>query len=174
VLAHDFGGATVLRAALLNGLRYRSLTLVDPVAVAPWGSTFVQHVRQFEPAFAGLPDYAHCALLGAYLQTAAHSRLEETALAVYSAPWTGSPGQGAFSRQIAQMDQRFTDEIESLLPGLGCPVRLLWGENDTWIPVARGRKLAAMLGGVPLEIVRDSGHLMQEDRPEAIVAAMLG
>lgn len=59
VLAHDFGGATALRAWYLDGLRYASLTIFDAVALAPWGSPFVQHVRQHELAFAGMPDYMH-------------------------------------------------------------------------------------------------------------------
>jgi len=46
VVAHDFGGATALRAHLLDGLEYRRLLLIDPVAVRPWGSPFVQHVRE--------------------------------------------------------------------------------------------------------------------------------
>ena len=44
LVAHDFGGATALRAHLLNGKDYRSLTLIDPVALTPWGSPFVQHL----------------------------------------------------------------------------------------------------------------------------------
>ena len=75
VLAHDFGGATALRGYYLNGLRYASLTIFDAVALAPWGSPFVQHVRQHEQAFAGMPDYMHRALLKAYLQSAAHQPL---------------------------------------------------------------------------------------------------
>ena len=59
VLAHDFGGATALRAYYLNGLRYASLTIFDAVALAPWGSPFVQHVRRHESAFTGMPDYMH-------------------------------------------------------------------------------------------------------------------
>jgi len=30
-------------AHLLHGCEYRSLTLIDPVALAPWGSPFVHH-----------------------------------------------------------------------------------------------------------------------------------
>lgn len=37
ILAHDFGGATALRAALLDNQRFCTLTLVDPVALAPLG-----------------------------------------------------------------------------------------------------------------------------------------
>ena len=55
VLAHDFGAATALRAYYLNGLRYSSLTIFDAVALAPWGSALVQHVRKHETALdAGL------------------------------------------------------------------------------------------------------------------------
>ena len=59
VVAHDFGGATALRAQLLNGCEYRSLMLIDPVALAPWGSDFVRHVCEHESAFAGLPADIH-------------------------------------------------------------------------------------------------------------------
>lgn len=37
VIAHDFGGATVLRAHLINGCDYNKLLLFDAVAVRPWG-----------------------------------------------------------------------------------------------------------------------------------------
>jgi pimeloyl-ACP methyl ester carboxylesterase len=172
VLCHDFGGATALRAYYLNGLRYKRLTLIDPVAVAPWGSPFVKHVRQYEPAFVGLPAYAHDALLRAYLQTAAYAPLSDEAWRAYMTPWQGSMGQAGFYRQIAQMDQKFTDEIEPRYGPLDCPVTLLWGEEDQWIPISSGHALAARLTGGVLTTVPRSGHLMQEDAPEAIIAAM--
>lgn len=172
MLGHDFGGATALRAHYLDGLRYKRLTLVDPVAVAPWGSPFVAHVREHEAAFAGLPDYAHEALLRAYLQSAAASPLGEEALDVHMSPWKGDEGRPAFYRQIAQMDQRYTDEIEPGYGPMDCPVRILWGERDEWIPIARGRRLAEALTGGALTRVPGAGHLVQEDAPEAIVAAM--
>lgn len=173
ILAHDFGGATALRAYYLNGLRYRSLTIFDAVALAPWGSPFVRHVLGHEAAFAGMPDYMHQALLRAYLQTAAHRPLSDESLGIYSAPWLGPVGQAAFYRQIAQMDQRFTDEIEGRYDRLDCPVTVLWGEEDDWIPFARGEALAARISDRPLIPVRGAGHLVQEDRPEVLVAAVL-
>lgn len=173
VLAHDFGGATALRAYYLNGLRYASLTIFDAVALAPWGSPFVQHVRQHEQAFAGMPDYMHRALLRAYLQTAAHQPLSDDASAIYSAPWLGPVGQPAFYRQIAQMDQRYTDEVQGLYDRMDCPVTVLWGQEDEWIPYAKGQELAALISDRPCIPVPQAGHLVQEDRPEAIVAAVL-
>lgn len=173
VLAHDFGGATALRAYYLNGLRYSSLTIFDAVALAPWGSPFVQHVREHEEAFAGMPEYMHLALLRAYLQTAAHHPLSEEALDIYSQPWVGAVGQPAFYRQIAQMNQRFTDEVQGQYGRMDCPVTVLWGRDDQWIPHEKGEVLASLISDRPALFVQNCGHLMQEDCPEAIVAAVL-
>ena len=172
IAAHDFGGATALRCHYINGVEYSALTLIDPVALAPWGSPFVQHVRKHEAAFAGLPAYAHAGLLKAYLQGAAHVPLSEEALETYMYPWTGAAGQPAFYRQIAQMDQRYTDEIEARYAKPRFPVQILWGEEDAWIPVERGEMLAALFR-CNLVKVPGSGHLVQDDCPEAIVAALL-
>ena len=172
VVAHDFGGATALRAHLIDGLDYRSLTLIDPVALAPWGSALVRHVREHEAAFAGMPGYMHDAILAAYLQTAMHRPASPDVLAPYMAPWQGE-GQAAFYRQIAQMDTRFTDEVEPRYGEIRCPVQVLWGEQDQWIPIARGRELAARIPGAAFHPVPDCGHLMQEDAPEAIVSHVL-
>jgi pimeloyl-ACP methyl ester carboxylesterase len=51
---------------------------------------------------------------------------------------------------------------------------ILWGEEDTWIPVERGRELASRIPGATLRCVQGAGHLVQEDAPDAIVAALLG
>ena len=173
VIAHDFGGATALRAHLLDGLDYAALLLVDPVALRPWGSPFVAHVRHHEAAFAGVPDYMHRAMLAAYIRTASHAGLTDAALAPYLAPWEGAEGKPAFYRQIAQMDMAHTDAVEPLLGTLRCPVRLLWGREDGWIPLDTGRRLAGLLPGCALVEVPDAGHLVQEDAPEAILAEAL-
>lgn len=173
ILAHDFGGATALRGHFLDGLRYASLTIFDAVALAPWGSPFVRHVRDHQAAFAGMPDHMHLTLLRAYLQTAAHHPLSNEALDIYCAPWLGPIGQPAFYRQIAQMDQAYTDEIEPLYRRMDCPVTVMWGERDDWLPIDQGRKLAGLITDRACIPVPDAGHLVQEDRPEAIVAAVL-
>jgi len=173
VVAHDFGGCTALRAHLLHGCEYRSLTLIDPVALAPWGSPFVRHVRDYEEVFAGLPPYIHAAILPAYIGGAAFHSLPAPALQLYVDPWLGASGQAAFYRQIAQMDQRYTDEIESRYGEMRCPVSIIWGEQDNWIPIERGRELARRTPGSSLRVVPETGHLVQEDAPEALVAALL-
>lgn len=173
VVAHDFGGTTALRAHLLNGKNYRSLTLIDPVALTPWGSPFVQHVRQHEAAFSGLPDYIQQAIVPTYIRGAIKRKIPDHELAPYVQPWLGEPGQAAFYRQIAQMNERYTCEVEGLYPTIRCPVQILWGEDDQWIPIERGRALQQMIPGSQFYPIPNAGHLVQEDAPEAVVAALL-
>lgn len=173
VVAHDIGGATALRAWALDDLRYRRLTLVDPVVLSPWGSPFLRHARAHEAAFAGLPPTLHEALVRAYLEGAVAQTVPEETTALHVAPWLGPAGQPAFYAQIAQMDERHTGEIAHDLAAVDFPVTLLWGENDAWLPLAQGRALAERLTGGALRVVRGAGHLVPEEAPEEIVAAVL-
>ncbi|MBC3376235.1 alpha/beta hydrolase [Pseudomonas sp. SWRI92] len=173
VVAHDFGGATALRAHLLDGKDYRSLTLIDPVALSPWGSLFVQHVRQHEAAFSGLPDYIQRAIVPAYIRGAIKRDIPDAELAPYVQPWLGETGQAALYRQIAQMDECYTHQVQDLYPQVRCPTQILWGEDDQWIPIERGRALHNMIPGAQFHPVPNAGHLVQEDAPEAVVAALL-
>ena len=172
-LCHDFGAATVLRAHLIDGCELAKILMFDVVAIRPWGSPFVQHVRRHEAAFSDLPAYLHRAMLAAYIRGAVHRAVTDAELGPYLAPWLGAIGQRAFYRQIAQMDERFTDEIETRLGEMRCPVALLWGIEDEWIPIAQGRKLAQMIPDCTFTEIANAGHLMQEDAPEAIVAAAI-
>ncbi|HJS90069.1 MAG TPA: hypothetical protein VJ738_08920 [Steroidobacteraceae bacterium] len=52
-------------------------------------------------------------------------------------------------------------------------MRIIWGEQDGWIPIERGRELAKRIPGSSFLTVSDAGHLVQEDAPEALVAAFI-
>jgi len=173
VICHDFGAATVLRAHLLDACDFGGMLIFDAVALRPWGSPFVQHVRAHEAAFAGTPAYIHRAIVAAYIRGAVRRTLTDAELEPYLSPWIGEPGQGAFYRQIAQMDQRYTDEVEPLYGKTRCPVSLIWGSDDEWIPIAQGRKLAGLVPDCRFTEISGAGHLMQEDAPEAIIAEAL-
>ncbi|MHC0430250.1 alpha/beta fold hydrolase [Streptomyces sp. O3] len=173
VVAHDFGGAVALRAHLLHGVRYRRLALVDPVALAPWGSPFFRLVGDHTEVFDQLPPAMHAALVREYVRSASDGDLGEKVLERLVEPWLGEVGQAAFYRQIAQADQRYTDEIEELYGTLQLPVTVCWGAEDTWIPLSQGEKLAARIPGADLQVIAGAGHLVQEDAPAELAAALL-
>lgn len=165
VVAHDFGGAVSLRAHLLHDRRFASLFLADVVALSPWGSPFFTLVRGHAEVFAALPPGVHEGALRAYISSASHRGLRDEDLAELVRPWSTDDGRPAFYRQIAEADERFTDEIRPLLGAVRAPVRIVWGAEDGWIPPDRARELQELVPGSSMRLVPGAGHLIQLDAP---------
>ncbi|MEU1118089.1 MULTISPECIES: alpha/beta fold hydrolase [unclassified Streptomyces] len=173
VVAHDFGGCVALRAHLLHGAAYERLTLVDPVALAPWGSPTYRLLGAHAGVFGQLPPPLHRALVREYVSSASHHGLAPAVLDRLVAPWCTEEGRPAFYRQIEQNDQRYTDEIQGRYGELELPVLICWGAEDTWIPVARGHELAAAIPGAELRLIEGAGHLVQEDAPAELAGELI-
>lgn len=172
IVGHDFGGTTVLRTLLLNDVNFRKIAVIDPVAIAPWGSPFFNLVAENERVFQQIPGYIHQAMVTAYIQTALYQTIDPTALANIVAPWLGEEGQQSFYRQIAQADRCFTDEIEPRYGKIKQPVLILWGEEDTWIPIECGRKLQEKIPNSQFQPIKKAAHLVLEEK-SATVSQML-
>lgn len=169
VVGHDFGGTTVLRTHLLENRDFRKIILIDPVAIGPWGSAFFQHVKENQSTFVDLPDYIHEAILLAYVRGASYHPLTNETLSDIIKPWLNESGKSAFYRQITQADHRFTDEIESMYASITRPVLILWGEQDEWIPISKGRKLHRSIPSSKFVTIPNAGLLVQEDAPALVV-----
>jgi len=170
VFAHDFGGATTLRAHLLHGCEYQKLTLMNVVALSPWGSDFFDHVGRHIDAFAGLPAHIHRAIVDAYIGGAIAVAIDEEDKARLAKPWLSEEGKHSFYQQFAQADEKYTDEIEPLFGQIRCPVKILWGSADPWIPLDRGHRLHELITGSEFSALPGAGHLPQLETPLAVVA----
>jgi pimeloyl-ACP methyl ester carboxylesterase len=173
IVGHDIGGGVVLRAALVHERRFAAIAVLDPVALAPWGSPFYRLVREHTEVFEALPPPLHAGLVDAYIRTALTYPLALDVLDALIAPWLTAAGQTALYRQMAQGDERDTEEFRERLGTLDRPVLVVWGEDDPWIPVARGRELAALIPGAELHTIAGAGHLVQEDAPGAVLERLL-
>ncbi|PSJ58375.1 alpha/beta fold hydrolase [Kumtagia ephedrae] len=173
VVAHDMGGAVTLRAHLLGGVGYERLVLMNVVALSPWGSAFFDHVGRHIEAFTGLPPHIHEAVAGAYIKGALVNDLSGDDFERLRAPWLSEEGRASFYAQFAQADERYTREFEDGLDAIRCPVAILWGENDPWIPIARGRLLHEKIPHSSFEALAGVGHLPQLEAPDRIGARLL-
>ncbi len=169
IIGHDFGGTTVLRTHLINGRDFDRMVLIDPVAVSPWGSPFFRHVNAHEAAFAGVPDYIHEAIVRAYVKTAAFKPIDEKTLDRIVLPWREAGGKAAFYRQMAQADSGYTDEVQPLYGQISRPVMILWGREDTWIPMDKGEILHNMIPNSLFHVIPEAGHLVIEEQPEQLI-----
>ncbi|WP_114521454.1 alpha/beta hydrolase [Altererythrobacter sp. ZODW24] len=174
VIAHDFGGATTLRAHLLHGAEFERYVLMNVVAMRPWGSDFFDHVGQHVDAFTGLPPHIHEAVVRAYIQGALVSDIVVADFEALVAPWLSGEGRGSFYRQFAQADESYTAEVEPMFGEVRCPVKIMWGEDDPWISLERGRALHERMPGAEFATIPGIGHLPQLEAPDAVLREVTG
>ncbi|RMZ16705.1 hypothetical protein D0860_00829 [Hortaea werneckii] len=188
IIAHDIAGAIVLRAHLLHACDFASMLLMDTNAVLPWGDGFYKLVRSEPHTFVQLPPKIFEAVVRAVVQSACFNPgvLKTGWEDKLTAPWVvaglesssgekgrGTEGEGesqrSFVRQIAQAND---GDVAEMLEGnkyekVRCRVKVLWGENDTWIPREKIERLIEMLGDKVKEVafIPEAGHLVMLDQP---------
>ncbi len=172
VVAHDFGGATTLRAHLLHGCDFDRYVLMNVVAMRPWGSDFFDHVGRHVEAFQGMPLHIHAAVVEAYIKGALAHQIDAGDLEALIQPWLSDAGKDSFYSQFAQADEVYTAEVEPMFKDIRCDVTILWGEDDPWIPIARGRALADLIPQAEFQTLKGVGHLPQLEAPELVLKAL--
>ena len=173
VVAHDFGGATTLRAHLLLGCEFERYVLMNVVAMRPWGSEFFDHVGRHVDAFLGLPPHIHQAVVAAYVRGAIVNDIDPEDFDELVEPWLSEDGRASFYRQFAQADEKYTAEIEPLFGSIRCPAKIIWGKDDPWIPLERGKALHALVSHASFETLDGVGHLPQLEAPDLVAVQLL-
>ncbi len=79
----------------------------------------------------------------------------------------GSEGFPAAMLAIAAHD------IRERLPEVGCPTLVLWGSDDLLAPVEDAQEYARLIPDVREVIMRDTGHMINSERPEAFNRLLL-
>jgi pimeloyl-ACP methyl ester carboxylesterase len=172
VAGHDYGAATVLRGHLVHGIDYRAMAILNGVVRAPWITPVSRHVREHVDVFRALPEHVHRQLLIGHLGTAISRDVDEADLEPYLAPWLGEAGQAAYYRQVAQFDERYTDEMEDDYPSVSVPTLVLWGADDRWLDVEDGRWLHETLPESAYVELDSAGHFTPEDAPGEVADAL--
>ncbi len=76
---------------------------------------------------------------------------------------------GCLEAQIAlirSLDFRILSRYDQRFPSIDIPTLLIWGEEDPWIKLSVGRRLARDLPHSTLRIIPHCGHAPQEELPE--------
>lgn len=161
-----------MRAHLRHGCEFHRYILMNVVAMRPWGSEFFDHVGRHADAFSGLPPHIPKAIVQAYIKGALVNEIEADDFAALVAPWLSEEGKTSFYRQFEQADERYTAEVEPLFGKVRCPAAIFWGEDDPWIPLARGRALHKLMPQAEFHTMSGVGHLPQLEAPESVLALL--
>jgi pimeloyl-ACP methyl ester carboxylesterase len=167
LVGHDIGGATVLRAHLLEGAPAERIALVDSVVLAPWITPRTRGMQERPP-----PDEELAGAIAEHVESATVSRLEPDVYDALFGQWDGPEGRALYLRNLACFDESHTREFEPLLESLAVPVLVVWGEQDAWLPVEVSERIAARIPGAERVVLEGAGHFSMEDRPGAVAETL--
>lgn len=173
VVAHDIGGGVAQRFSVFSPHRVRSLVLIDAVSFDSYPSERTrQQMDKGLDHMIKTTDGDHRAHFREWLLSAVQNqqKLVDSSLDTFLNYISGPVGQGSFfQHQVRHYDPKHTLEVSGRLHELErLPVKLIWGEKDSWQIVDWAHKLHTAIPGSELDIVKDAGHFSLEDKPEEI------
>jgi pimeloyl-ACP methyl ester carboxylesterase len=74
-------------------------------------------------------------------------------------------GSAAVSESATALDALVRHDARTTLDRIGCPILVLWGARDWFLPLEDGFEYARRLRA-PLRVLPDTGHLLIAERPE--------
>ncbi|CAN5637166.1 alpha/beta hydrolase [soil metagenome] len=142
VIGHSMGGQLALHLAAAHPDQVSKLVLVDaagiPRPLTP--RTVVRFAREIAPVWRW-GDLSFVPV-------------------IVSDAWTAGP------RTLLQaIGHILSDDVRPLLPHVRAPTLVLWGERDSWVPLAHGREMHDGIPGSRLEILSGAAHNPMVDRP---------
>ncbi len=160
VVAHDVGSAAAqLMLANAPG-RVRALAVLDGVHLGEWAMEAVASIQAWKPADA------------ARLAPVLARRLGKTGpVREMLAAYQGERGGLALIRAARDLDPRQAEGIGEARRASGVPALVLWGERDSFLPMATVARPLAQLLRANL-IVLPGGHFTPLDCPGEVAVAL--
>lgn len=160
VVAHDVGSAAAQIMVTTAPQRVRGLAVLDGVHRGEWAMDAITSIQEWNPVDAHRLSPVLARRIG-----------KSSDLRDMLAAYAGQAGGLRLIRAARDLDPRQTESIGEALRASGVPALVLWGEQDTFLPIATvGQPLAALLGA-PL-ISLPGGHFTPLDCPSDVATAL--
>lgn len=167
VIGHDLGGGAALRLATLFPKRVRSLGIMNSVCYDAWPVEAMLQLGHPQAA-RKLSAAKTLRVLRQGLLMGFHSSPDSAWLDGLLSPWRTEAGKLSLVRNASALDTNHTTEITRLLPAIGVPALVLWGEEDPLVPVKYGEWLARDIPGAALVRIAQARHFVMVDQPERV------
>jgi pimeloyl-ACP methyl ester carboxylesterase len=173
LVGHDIGGVIAATYALRNPDKVRKLVLMDAplYSAAPPLAVRLLRTRVIGDLFTG-DWFLQRFLRGGVVKPAA---MTDTILNDYLKPYHDDPGaRVALLKSVRELNLRplLEGEIQANLGKIRVPTLIMWGSDDPYVPLDFAKKLKDDIPNSELYVVLQSGHYIQEERPEDVRAAL--
>jgi pimeloyl-ACP methyl ester carboxylesterase len=171
VVAHDIGGGVAQHLAIRFPQRVSRLCLMNSICYDAWPIEVMLQLGH-PGVVRKLSAQAVQRTLKVVLRTAFATAPPDGVLEGLLAPYATEVGKTSLVRNAAALDTNQTQELVSRLAHVAVPTRLVWGVEDTALPVKWGERLAWEIPGARLVRVEHARHFLMWDQPHAVMTAL--
>jgi len=173
LVGHGVGGGIAQWLAVHHPRRVSSLALLASIAFDRWTTRDVRLARATLPLTRHLPPAWLLSMVRAEMERGyADAGRATHAIDRYARPFSSEAGRDALVRHIAALGTHETRGLGTQLGTLSMPVSVMWGENDPFLPVALGRRLANAIRGATLDIIPGARHFLPEEAPRQVADSL--
>lgn len=174
VVGHDIGGGVAQHLAVHHPERVERLGLVNSVCYDNWPVPELRALQIGAPVVRFFPAGLVLGTVEWDLQRGfAHRDRAKPFLDAFLEPFTTASGLDALVELAQGLDARCTQTLAPELPRLHLPAAVVWGEQDPFLALASGERLARNIPDAQLTRIPDASHFAPADAPGAVTDALL-
>jgi len=173
-VGHDIGGGVCQILAVTTN-RVEGMVLVDSVGLDYWPVPPIARLKDPRwDQFITKVDM-RAGIKSALLQgVVKKERITDEVVEAYAKPFEDEGGKRAYLRAARALDYRDTAKIVDELARINTPTLLAWGEQDVYLPLKQGERLAKTIRGAKFVVMHDVGHFSPEDDHELVASLIRG
>lgn len=167
LVANSMGGSVALALAKKYPEKISSMVLIDPLAYPvkmPFfysiGKTFGKLVTPFFSR-----SLVHQAMKKIYYDP---SKITEEQIDAYWLPYQMEGGREVVIHILGSFNQDFLERLGESYSQMKMPILLIWGEEDTWIPISHLARLSEDFSHAEQVKIPFSGHAPHEETPDEV------
>lgn len=170
LLGHSMGGVIVSCAALRAPQKIDKLIIMDAGFYHGGPPAFTKHLFFPFDILMARSFYTKGARSKSLLNTYYNKALiNDELIENYLKPARTPHASDALARMMSKSSG---ESYEGISSQISVPTLLIWARNDAPIPLSDGERLQREIQGSKLVVVDKSGHMIQEEQPQQVAAAI--
>jgi pimeloyl-ACP methyl ester carboxylesterase len=154
LIGHSFGGRIAIKGAAKKNLQPNKIVLVNSAGIAK-NNTLRNSVLKTGAKIAGaiirIPPLSFWR--------------KKWRKKIYESIGSDYLNAGAMKETFLKI---IAEDLSTSAKKISAPTLLIWGENDTETPLSDGQRLAKLISNSRLEIIKNTGHFVHQEKPEEV------
>lgn len=172
IVGNSMGGGIALNIALLYPSQVSSLSLLNALGYPhelPFYVSIARHISLVWTPFLG-PRMVRQTLNYIVFD---QDNISNEQVEAYTLPYRLPGGITSTLLTLQQFDSQILENMAKQYTGLEHPMLVIWGEDDSQIPVTHFEKFVTDFPNCHKLLIPKCGHIPQEETPHEVLAAMM-